>query len=138
MNKYTIEEKKVYYKGLREKWQAAKAIAMNGHKAEIEAIIMNNGLNISVTGFFMVSCQMKALGLDGLPYLDCKTYQGWKENGFQVKKGEKSKISGLTWIAAGGGRTDQHEASLNADDDTFLMPKEYHLFHRTQTEAIAI
>ena len=129
---FTREEKQIYFKGLREQWAAAKAIANNGKGDEIRAIIATHGMNISVTGYLIVSNQMKALGLDGLPYLDAKTFQGWKDNGFKVRKGEKSQISGITWIGINTAKEDED----NTESKSYAMPKAYHLFHRTQVDAI--
>jgi len=130
---FTKEEKKEYYKGLRERWNAAKAFA---GEDEIKAIISNHGLNISVRGYCFVAMQMKELNLDGLPYLDMKTFQGWKENGFIVQKGQKSQVTGLTWITA-----DQKDREVDPGTDekthSFVMPKAYHLFHRTQVQGIS-
>uniref|UniRef100_A0A6H2A4V2 N-terminal domain-containing protein n=1 Tax=viral metagenome TaxID=1070528 RepID=A0A6H2A4V2_9ZZZZ len=127
---YTKSEKQAYFKGLRDRWQAAKKFAENGGAAEYQAIIMNHGMNISLTGFTLVYHQMKALGLDGLPYLDAKTFRGWKDNGFRVRKGETSQISGITWI--GINKTDEDTDEVV---DSYAIPKAYHLFHRSQVNA---
>ena len=126
--KYTAEEKKRYYKNLREEWKKAKEIA---DVDEISAIINNHGLKISVSGYAFVSSQMKALGLDGIPYLDVKTYGGWKENGFRVRKGEKSQLHGLTWVDINKKQDDDPE-----DNKGYKMAKAYNLFHRSQVEPI--
>lgn len=135
--KRTKEEKKAYLKQLRNHWKETKKLLSEDKINEIQAIIASHGMNISAMGFFFVSLQLKKLGLDGLPYLDAKTYKGWKENGFHVKKGEKSQISGITWINVGGDddpdiADKDHKAT---DDGGFMFPKEYHLFHRSQVEA---
>ena len=132
---FTKEEKKAYFQSLRDSWSAAKKIAMNGERAEIEAIIKNHGLNISVIGFCMIAHQMKAQGLDGLPYLDAKTFMGWKENGFMVMKGQKSTLRGITWIGIEPSKEDSAEIETEGKHG-YAMPKEYHLFHRSQVEAI--
>ena len=130
---YTKEERQAYYKALRERWQAAKAV---GNEDEVKAIMMQHGLNFSFRSYMFVKLQMNALGLDGIPYVDTKTFLGWKENGFMVRKGEKSQIDGLTWIAVNG---KEAEAPAEGDDEKhgFVMPKCYHLFHRSQVEARA-
>ena len=132
---YTKEEKRAYYQGLRDRWNAAKKTATNEKQAEIETIIKNHGLNISVTGFCMISHQMQAQGLDGLPYLDAKTFLGWKENGFLVMKGQKSTLKGITWIGIEPGKEDGVETEEKKHG--YAMPKEYHLFHRSQVQEIA-
>src|SRR3989304_5232209 len=96
---FTKEQKAAYYKSLRERWNKAKAIA---NEDEIKAIMMQHGLNFSVRSYAYVSIQLKALGLEGIPYIDTKTFMAWKENGFMVKKGEKSQIDGITWIGIDG------------------------------------
>jgi hypothetical protein len=74
---------------------------------------------------------MQAQGLDGLPYIDAKTFQGWKESGFVVNKGEHSTLSGLTWIGAKITNKDTGE-----EETAYVFPKEYHLFHRSQVSPI--
>ncbi len=123
---FTKEQKAEYFANLRQEWQAAKQHAVE-HQDEIGAIIQNHGLNISQTGFSLVSAQMSAHGFDGLPYLDVKTFNGWKDNGYKVKKGEKSVLHSLVWIGAG---TDED------DDDGYVFPKMTVLFHRSQVEEI--
>lgn len=125
--KRSKEEVKAYYKRLREQWAAAKETADVDH---ISAIIKTHGMNISVWGYAFVAYQMKAKGLDGLPYLDMKTFQGWKENGFMVRKGEKSTAIGLTWVPIGGEKEDGEEI------DAYKIPRTYHLFHKSQVDAI--
>ncbi len=132
---FTKEEKKEYYKRLRDRWNTAKSYASED---EIKAIISNYGLNISIRGYCFVAMQMKELGLEGLPYLDMKTFQGWKENGFMVQKGQRSQVTGLTWINAdkkdnGNGDNTENEEKTHS----FVMPKAYHLFHRTQVQEIS-
>jgi hypothetical protein len=75
---------------------------------------------------------MRHLGYDGLPYIDCKTFGGWQASGFKVKKGEHSRLSGITWMKTAGGKR------LEDDDDdyTYMYPKTYHLFHKSQVEPI--
>ena len=57
------------------------------------------------------------------------TFEQWKERGFIVRKGEKSLISGITWVSVEGKEGE-------ANDNGFKFPKEYHLFHRTQVEEL--
>ena len=125
---YTKEQKRKYFKGLRDRWNQAKQDLTAEKICEIEAIIKTHGMNISNTGFFFVSLQMKRQGLDGLPYLDAKTFKGWLDNGFRVRKGEKSTLSGITWIGTGKGEDDD-------DQSGYVFPKQYHLFHRSQVDA---
>jgi hypothetical protein len=129
-NQFTKEQKAAYFKSLRNRWQEVKKMA---GQDEARAIIQEMGLKISVYGYMFVKRQMIELGLDGTPYIDCKTFQGWKAAGFMVKKGEKSQISGITWIACG---EEKEIEQSGADVDVYLFPKEYHLFHKTQVEEL--
>ena len=122
-----MTDRKEYFKQLRDQWNEAKEHA---NVNEIQAIIENHGLKISVTGYYFVKQQMDHAGLDGTPYLDAKTFKGWKDNGYTVKKGEKSKLRGITWI------------SVNSKPDPankekgFKMPKAYNLFHKSQVKEL--
>ena len=125
MAKFTKEQKAEYFKGLREEWTRIKKLSEGDKTAK--AVFEASGLSgISFIGFQVVLAQMKKLGLDGLPYVDTKTFQKWKQSGFQVKKGEKSKIHGITWI----------DIADKDDIDEIVIPKVYHLFHKTQVEEI--
>lgn len=135
MNAHTKAEKQAYFKQLRERWTTAKQMLNEGKINEIQAIIATHGLKISNTGFMFVSIQMQRQHLDGLPYLDAKTYKGWRENGFQVRKGEKSTLSGITWISANTRTKTVEHKDDNTDKGGFVFPKEYHLFHRSQVDA---
>ena len=124
-------------KQLRSQWADVKKLLSDEKISEIQAIIATHGMSISAIGFMFVSLQMSTQGLGGLPYLDAKTYKGWKQNGFQVKRGAKSTLSGITWINVGGGddpdiADTKHKGT---DDGGYMFPKEYHLFHRSQVEA---
>lgn len=118
-------EKKAYFKALRARWTQAKELLTAGKIKAIDAIIATHGLKISNTGFMYVSLQMEQQGLDGLPYLDAKTFNGWIETGFRVRKGEKSTLDGVTWINC----TDTKDK-----EKSYMMPKGYHLFHRSQVD----
>ncbi len=134
MKTYTKEEKAAYYKGLRERWQAAKNV---GNEDEVKAIMLQHGLNFSFRSYMYVKMQLQALGLDGIPYVDTKTFLGWKENGFMVRKGEKSNIDGLTWIAIDGKEIEAPDGNGDEKKPGYAMPKAYHLFHRSQVDARA-
>jgi len=128
MTTYTTEQKKEYFKTLRQNWQKNKELSQNDvdMKAKYEAILKESpDYKISYTGFYFVMMQMQRLGLEGTPYVDAKTFNGWRSTGFKVKKGETSKIEGITWIG-------------NEDDDSkkTLYPKRYALFHKSQVEAL--
>ena len=97
-------------------------------KKEINAIIKNHGLDISQTSFIMVENQMVKKGFSGIPYLDMKTFKKWQENGFIVRKGEKSEVKGIVWLDIKDKKT---------GEDKMVFPKVYHLFHNSQVEKIA-
>jgi len=127
---YSKEDKKRYFEGLRKAWQEAKEKSAQDVDVQTkwQAINEQAGGKLSYVGFYFTYMSMQAQGLEGLPYVDAKTFEGWKNNGFMVKKGEHSTLSGITWIAVNPG-----ESPENYD---YLLPKEYHLFHRTQVESL--
>ena len=126
--KKTPEQKKIYRQELRDRWQKTKAELTAGELSAAKAIMESHGLNFSGISFLIVSHQMKTLGYDGIPYLDCKTYKGWKEAGFQVCKGEKSHIDGITWIEVG----EKPDSEEEPEESGYCIPRGYHLFHRSQ------
>jgi hypothetical protein len=140
MNKtktFTKEQRADYYKNLRARWTANKAAAAQDTDAAARyAAIMAEtpDYKISYAGFYFTYSEMKRQGLDGIPYVDAKTFQGWRASGYQVTKGSKSMLAGITWIATTG--TGKSEAINNDSDSTRLYPKQYALFHRTQVEEI--
>jgi hypothetical protein len=79
---------------------------------------------MSATGYMFCKMQMNTLWFEWLPGLDCKTFKGWKDCGFKVKKGQKSRMFGITWVPY--------------DDKDWekgwMYPKVYHLFHTSQVE----
>ena len=129
MIKHTQKEKKAYFKALRERWSEAKLASTSDTdaQAKYEAIVTQApDFKISYTSFYFTLLEMKQQKLDGNPYIDAKTFQGWIKAGFQVIKGQKSTLKGVTWL----------KASTKDDDDGFLFPKEYALFHTSQVQAI--
>jgi hypothetical protein len=132
MKAYTKEEKKEYYQNLQAKWKANKEKADGDPdaRARFEAIMAETNGKFSYYSFYFTLCNMQRLGYEGNPYVDTKTFKGWKDAGFMVKKGEKSQISGITWLSV----TKDKEG--NEDNTEFIYPKEYHLFHRLQVEPI--
>lgn len=128
----TKEQKQEYFKTLRAKWILIKEALSQELIDEYKAVILSHGLKISPYSFAYVLAQMKKACYDGLPYLDCKTYSKWQECGFKVRKGEKSKVKGITWIGAFKDGQDPQDGS----EPDFMYPKEYALFHKSQVEAI--
>lgn len=133
-NTFTAEQKRQYFKGLREQWKARKALADQDINARerYQAIQAEAGGNFSYYSFYFTLCDMQAQKLDGNPYVDCKTFNGWRASGFKVKKGEKSKVSGIVWLSP---VSKDKETGKEIDSD-YVYPKIYHLFHRTQVEAL--
>jgi len=80
---------------------------------------------MSRTQFIFCYYQLQKLGLDGLPYLHVKTYRDWQAAGRQVRKGEKSQISSLTFV--------KQEVE---GEPTKSYPKMANLFHISQTDPI--
>ena len=126
MQKYTKEQKDQYFRELRARWKNSKELAEKDEVAK--ALYQEVGGKVSYISFFLTLKSMQELGLKGIPYIDCKTYKGWQEAGFQVRKGETSKIEGITWI---GGEKEDDEGE---DKDIYIYPKVYSLFHRSQVE----
>lgn len=123
--KYTKEQKQEYFKNLRDRWTTSKALADKDDTAK--ALYNEVGGDFSYYSFYWTLADMKNLGLEGIPYVDVKTFKGWKDAGFTVKKGEKSKLSGITWLPV---------KDKDGEETEYMVPKEYRLFHKTQVEEI--
>ena len=129
-NEFTPEQKKAYFDGLRQKWNEAKSLAETSEIAAIYRQLNEMGIaDISRYNVSLIMMQAAALGLTGLPYIDFKTYKGWQEAGFQVKRGEASQVMSLTWV---GPRTEDGEPVEGAH----VYPKATSLFHTSQVEPI--
>ena len=123
--KYTKEQKNEYFKNLRERWATSKALA---DKDDIvKALYDEVGGKFSYYSFYWTLQDMKNLELEGVPYIDVKTFKCWTDVGFMVKKGEKSKLSGITWMAI---------KDKEGEETDYLIPKEYKLFHKSQVEKL--
>jgi hypothetical protein len=128
--RYTKEQKNQYFRELRARWKASKEMA---DKDEIaKALYQEVGGNFSYYSFYFTLMDMQRLGYDGIPYIDCKTFRGWLDSGFRVKKGEKSRINGIVWIHP----TVKNENGDYVEVEESIYPKIYHLFHKSQVEAI--
>lgn len=130
MNTYTQSQKNQYFASLRHQWRERKKQAEGDEKAKaiFAEVQKTNAGQMSYWSFYFTLQDMIANGYAGLPYVDCKTFQGWKLSGFKVKKGEKSKIRGIVWMS---GKNKEEE-----DDDMILYPKVYNLFHSSQVEPL--
>jgi hypothetical protein len=126
--KYTKEQKDQYFKDLRARWKASKEMADKDETAK--ALYREVGGQFSYYSFYFTLMDMKRLNYDGVPYVDCKTFNGWLDSGFRVKKGEKSRISGIVWIHPMG----KNEKGEKVEVDESVYPKVYHLFHKSQVE----
>ena len=132
--KHTKEEVKAWYADLRKQWQEAKALAESKKYEAIFQEALRTGIQVSYTGFVFTKVAMERQNLEGLPYIDAKTFSGWKQSGFKVRKGEHSKITGLTWLR--GDKENEQKPEENTTQG-YSFPKAYYLFHRSQVEAIA-
>ena len=130
MIKHTKEEIKQYYASVRKQWLAAKLLSQRPNCAYRAAWehALTTGLTVSFTGWVFTAIQMESLGYDGLPYIDCKTFHGWKDMGMAVIRGQKSQITGCTWIPA----VRSEKQQTDGDEISNMYPKVYHLFHRSQ------
>lgn len=129
--KYTKEERAAYFSSLRERWAAAKKLAEEDNN-EIRAIMLSHGINVSLASYMLIKTQMESQGIPGIPYLDTKTYKGWAEYGFRVRKGERSTLTGITWISP----YDEDGEDDEPQKKSRTYPKAYHLFHRSQVDPI--
>ena len=131
---FSLEQRQAYFKSLRDEWKANKEKAENDTeaRARFEAMLNETGGQFSYYSYYFTLLDMRALGLAGSPYIDTKTFNKWREAGFKVKKGEKSKIRGIVWMHP----ITKKENGESVEDDSFLYPKVYHLFHSSQVEAL--
>ena len=129
----TTTDKKTHMAELRQRWQAAKKETENPATKSLYALLREQSpeMRISFYSFAFVLAAMQRADMEGLPYLDCKTFNEWKNCGFMVKKGEKSKIQGLVWKSF-----KTKEENEKGEKLEFLFPKAYALFHKSQVEAL--
>lgn len=135
MNTYTKEQKNQYFQSLRNRWKESKILADNDEKTKAiyqEVINTTTAGRFSYYSFYFTLLDMQRENLEGLPYIDCKTFKGWVESGYKVKKGEKSKIDGLVWLHP----KSKDENGEEVENEDLLYPKLYHLFHKTQVMPI--
>lgn len=128
---FTPEQKQAYFNEMRGKWTQAKELAATDEMQAIYTQLREMGIgDISIYNVSLILMQAYSLGLEGLPYVDFKTYEHWQKAGFQVRRGEKSPVFSITWI--GGKNTDDE----GEKQDGRRYPKLTHLFHTSQVEAI--
>ena len=128
MTTFTKAEKNVYFKGLRKQWQESKELADNDEAGK--ALFREAGGEFSYYSFYFTLLQMKDLGYSCVPYVDGKTFNKWREAGFRVRKGEKSRIKGIAWIMPKA-KDEEDEVETG-----YKYPKVYRLFHETQVDPI--
>ncbi len=63
------------------------------------------------------------------PEVNCFTYRGWKERGFQVRKGEKA-IHSITFIPMSKEIEENGEKKVKA----YSVPRNVYLFYKTQVD----
>ena len=129
---YTQQEKRDYYTELRRKWKETKELAKTNEYGAIYEAVTALGVDTSEESIAFVYHQMKSLNLPGLPFVDMKTFNGWKKTGFTVKKGEHSQVSGLVWTRIGEKKTEAGEII----QEGYSIPTAYKLFHTSQVQPI--
>ncbi len=127
---FTPEQRKAYFDNLKKEWREAKETAEK-EKPRLEIALMAARLEgVSLAGFVLVEKQMARQGLSGVPVLDAKTYQKWKDLGYKVKKGEHSTLHGITFVKI----QSKEKEGQDKKEPEYSMPKAYSLFHISQVE----
>lgn len=130
---YTPEEKRAYFTKLHQEWREAKEAARGN--GEVEAIFKHlqkmNLPHLSLVNIQLVLTQAQALNLEGIPYVDFKTYEHWQKSGYQVRRGEKSQIHTITWLGKDSDEDDE-------DSESYRFPKLTSLFHSSQVDPIIV
>ena len=134
MKKFTPQEKRLYFANLRNRWNNSKKLAETNEIKSIIREVQATGISVSPYSIAFTAMEMKAKKLDGLPVVDCKTFKGWIDSGFRVIKGQKSIIQGITWLKAG--KKSKEKENKKDKQSSYVIPKVYNLFHRSQVEAI--
>jgi len=123
----TLREKELVFDELM---RDMEAIGFTGDET-VKAIfkeITATGIKVSMVSVAFIWQQMIDLKLDGCPVIDAKTFQGWSQSGFKVKKGEHAQLHGITWITS--------KCKNEDENDKFIFPKVYKLFHKSQVQPI--
>lgn len=134
----TAAEKERFIQRQRElvaRWRAAKAYAAE-NPDEFETMLaraqfVHGATPISPANFVFVYRQMQAEKMQGIPYVDARTFQKWRELGRSVRKGETARLWSVTWI----GRPEP-AAEAGEDEVMRFWPKTTALFHLSQTEEL--
>lgn len=131
---FTKEQKAEYYAQLRAEWRRAKELAEQDVYAGVLAELQRMGLaDISKQNVSLIMMQAEELGLGGLPYVDFKTYNHWRDAGFQVIKGERACVYTVTWVPTKASKA-KIAAGEMKEDEINLRPSKTSLFHRSQVE----
>jgi hypothetical protein len=122
--KYTKKQRIAYYANLRKDWEKAQELASKDKKAVklFNEVKKANKEAKSIEAFYFTLAQMQKLNLKGLPYVDVKTFDGWLEAGFVVKKGQSHIVNGVVYKAI--------------NPNGFKVPSFCNLFHKNQVQAI--
>jgi hypothetical protein len=131
-----MPDKAGYYSQLRQEWQQAKDTweANKDYQVLYDNAVKSGVEGMSRYSFMFTKLQMEAKGLEGMPYLDAKTFKGWMKNGYCVNKGEHSLLTGIVWrlpkVKVEGKWVDDD------DDNNYRLPMVYKLFHKTQVSPL--
>ena len=90
------------------------------------------GFYVSPASFLDVKDKMEHLGLEGVPFIDVKTFLGWKEEGRTVRKGEKALYQSVSFNKIENFK--ENSDGTYEVSETFRAGKVYSLFHRSQTD----
>lgn len=92
------------------------------------------GIRVSTYSFCEVQEVMKKRNLAGVPFLDTKTFNGWRAVGRRVKRGEKAIYQSVSWNKIENIK--EHADGTIEVKDEFSGGKVYSIFHISQTEEI--
>lgn len=92
------------------------------------------GIYTSPQSFLEVKSVLEAKNLEGVPFIDTKTFAGWQAVGRRVKKGEKAIYQSVTWNKIENIK-EHADGSLEITDE-FRGGKVYSIFHISQTEEV--
>lgn len=123
-----MTDKKTYFAELRTQRQKAKqmSLAMTENVNAQFMLAKSKVENLSPYGFMFMYSQLQENWLDGIPAIDTMTFKKRLENGYKVRKWEKSK---LRWIT-------RKKIDKKDEEWSYMIPKAYSVFHRSQVEAI--
>lgn len=132
---YTKEEKKQYFKKLTTRWIEVKNETQSApeYKQLYEKSPVKN--RISFISYWLTKISMDTYGYKGEPYIDMKTFDAWKKEGYIVRKHEKCNVTGIVWLHSITSKAIIDDKEVIEYGDT-LYPKQYNLFHRSQVDKL--